>query len=111
MLRTLSLWERELRGVMPVPAVRNDASRLLRPPAAGLVFRKRRPISKHGIHDSPRLLHAVVTRKQRRIAANRIAEKPLVRRHGIARLPVRNQFDILSGHRLARSLHTRSGRN
>jgi len=60
--------------IMPMAAVRNNAFRLVRPPAPGFIFLKRGAISKYGIHDAPRLLYAVVARKQRRIASDRVAQ-------------------------------------
>ena len=81
------------------------------PPGTGLVERKRRAGSENRIDDAPCGLHGLVTREQRRVAAQCGAEQPLVRRFLALQLVPCNELHRLAAHLVACRLHPDAGGN
>src|SRR5579862_1280213 len=82
-----------------------------RPPGVRPVFVDRRYVAYHRIDDSPLRLDRVLSRKERRIAAQGVAEQPLIRRHLVLALVLGDELDILADHSLARALDAKAERD
>lgn len=70
-----------------------------------------RYIAENGIDDASGGLDRVFTVEKRSVPADRVARQPLVGRHLIARLLVRDELDFLADHRLAGHFDARSNRD
>src|SRR6185503_18846779 len=107
--RNQSISERRLLliaagGVVPAADVCGQLVGLARAPGAGLVLVDGRHVAEHGVYDAPRSLDRVLAREERRVALHRVAQQTLVGRRVVAGVFMRDQFDVLAGHRLALDL-------
>ena len=92
-------------------AWRRDASASAGPTCRARICVNRRRVIQNGFNDAPRRLDFVFTHEQHRVAADRVAEQPLVRRHRVAFALPRDQFDVFADHGLARRFHCGADRN
>src|SRR5207249_1520205 len=94
---------------MPASGRRNSLVDLTRTPGAFLVFEDRSAGLQHGIDDSPRLFHIILTGEQHGVSCHRVAQHALVRVHLVwTRMAAGHHLHCLAFQDLARSHDSRA---
>src|SRR3954469_2694799 len=80
----------------PATGVRNQFVGFNGPPASRVVLAEREIGAQHAVHDPPGGFDAGLTAKQSAVAAQRVAEEALVRRHLIALVVMLDESHVLA---------------